>query len=161
MQPVDYAIAEPAIIFRRKRSGRLLPWVFDPEIERVDFVSISTWSFLFGGMTEAIVIDARGRRWTATRPRLAGIHTKHYRGQSLLSQAAVFLIGIVLLNISMKFRFLSVQEDKVTELEFREFILSLLEGQRRGFTRAPEDEVRARILKRKTFRGMINAVLNP
>lgn len=159
MQPVNYAIAEPAIIFRRKRSGRLLPWVFDPKIERVDLVSTSTWDFLFGGMTEAIVIDARGRRWIATRPRLAGIHTKHYRGQSLLSRAVLFLIGVLLLNVSLRFRFLAVVEDEISEAEFRDFILSLIENQRPGFTRAPEAEVRERLLKKKTLRGMINAVL--
>lgn len=60
MQPVKHAVAEPAVIFRRKRSGRLLPWAFDPQIERVDAVSTSAWDFLFGGLTEVIVIDARG-----------------------------------------------------------------------------------------------------
>lgn len=89
-----------------------------------------------------------------------GHPAKTYREQSLLSQIILFLVSSLFLNVSLTFHFLEVVEDRVTGEEFKDFVLSLFEIQRPGFTRAPEDEVRKRLAKRTTLRGMINAVID-
>lgn len=160
MQTVNQFIAEPAIVFRRKRNGRLLPWNFDPHIERPGLISQPALDLVFGGMTEAIIIDSSGQRWRCTDPKIVGFQTREARDQSLMTQVFLFAFSLLFLNPSLLVRFRSVVQDRVTAEEFQRFVLDLLDHQKPGFTRAPEEDVRARILKRKTLRGMINAVLN-
>lgn len=158
---IDQPVTAPAIIFRRKRSGRLLPWNFDVEIERPDLVSEPAWDLVFGGMTEAIIIDSAGQRWRCADPKVVGIQTKDARDQSIVAQVVLTVLSLLVLNPSLLVRFGSVVQDRVTPEDFQRFVLDLLDHQKPGFTRAPEEDVRARLLKRKTLRGMINAVVRP
>ncbi|WP_271066546.1 hypothetical protein [Caulobacter sp. NIBR1757] len=122
MPAIDQPVSEPAVIFRRKRNGRLLPWNFDPHIERPGLVSQPALDLIFGGMTEAIIIDSSGQRWTCAEPSIVGFQTKDAQDQSLATRIFLFAFSLLFLNPSLLVRFASVVQDRITAEEFQRFV---------------------------------------